>query len=119
MHVHLYTRSERVRPDIFLVKTESVKHQPYPPWFGGLQYFQGADRVEPLVGFRVVVYRSVCRAPLLVRAEEDVNIIPDWVGCCLLRSEFGDVLSPECILMVISFTENLGDLMEPLDGGIV
>ena len=71
------------------------------------------------MGVKVVTNRSCHRAPVLPHTEKDFDASPDWDGCCRLKYEVSDKLPSDCIILVVQGKENLGALLEILNGGIV
>ena len=52
----------------------------------------------------------------VAQAEEDVDAHLDWTGCGRLRTEVGDGLTADGILMIVKGGDNLGGLAEMLGG---
>ena len=57
-------------------------------------------------------------ASLVAQAEEDADARLDWAGCSGLRTEVGDSLTADGILLIIEGDENLGGLAEILGGSV-
>ena len=55
---------------------------------------------------------------LVVQAEEDIDARLDWAGCGGLRTEVGDGLTADGILLIVEGDDNLDGLAEMLDGSI-
>ena len=56
--------------------------------------------------------------PLVTQAEEDVDTCLDWAGYGGLRTEVGDDLATDGILLIVEGDDNLSDLGEMLGGSV-
>ena len=56
---------------------------------------------------------------MLSLAEEDVDPCSNWAGGWALRSKVRDGLTPDSILLVVQGQDDLGDVLEPPDWGIL
>ena len=57
-------------------------------------------------------------ASLVLHAEEDIYARLDWSGCGGLRTEVGDSLTVDGIILIIEGDDNLGGLAEMLGGSV-
>ena len=57
-------------------------------------------------------------ATLVAQSEEDVDARLDWTGCGGLRTEVGDGLAADGILLIVEGDDNLGGLAEMLGGSV-
>ena len=57
-------------------------------------------------------------ATLVVQAEEDINARLEWAGCDGLRTEVGDSLTADGILLIVESANNLGGLAKMLSGSV-
>ena len=55
---------------------------------------------------------------LFVQAEEDIDARLDWSGCGGLRTEAGDSLTMDGIILIVEGDDNLGGLAEMLGGSV-
>ena len=55
---------------------------------------------------------------LFVQAEEDIDTRLDWAGCGGLRTEAGDSLTMDGIILIVEGDDNLGGLVEMLGGSV-
>ena len=57
-------------------------------------------------------------ASLAMQAEEDVNACPEWASCGGFRTEVGDSLTADGILLIVKGGDNLGGLVKMLNGSV-
>ena len=53
-----------------------------------------------------------------MQTEEDVDVRLDWAGCIRLRTEVGDGLATDGILLIVEGDDNLDGLVVMLDGSV-
>ena len=78
----------------------------------------GADRAETLRGGVVTDCGGGITA-MLSLTEEDIDPCSNWAGGWALRSKVRDGLAPDGILLVVQGEDDLGDVIEPPDWGIL
>ena len=57
-------------------------------------------------------------ASLALHTEEDIYARIDWSGCGGLRTEMGDSLTMDGIILIVEGDDNLGGLSEMLGGSV-
>ena len=117
MHGHGSARAERVRSGVFWDEAKS-----------GLSHSQAfgsddgndvgwADRAEAMIG-GIIADGGGGITTLIAQAEEDADAHLDWEGCGGLRTEAGDGLAADGILLIVEGDDNLGGLAEILSGSV-
>ena len=117
MHGHGSDRAERVRSDVFWGETKSgCSHsQTLGPDDGN--GVGCADGAEAMIGGECFDGGSGI-VSLVAQVEEEVDASLDWAGCGGLRTEVGDGLTADGILLIVKGDDNWGGLTEVLGWGI-
>ena len=76
-----------------------------------------ADGAEDMIG-GIIADGGGGITPLFTQLEEDFDARFDWAGCSGLRTEVGDGLSVNGILLIVECDENLSGLAEMLGGSV-
>ena len=76
-----------------------------------------ADGEEAMTGGKIADGGGGIASPV-AQAEEDVDARLDWAGCGGLRTEVGDGLTADGILLIVEGDDNLGGLAEMLRRGV-
>ena len=117
MHGHGSSRSEKVHSNVFWCETKS-RHSHLPT----LRPDDGDD-VGCADGAEAMIRGEIADgggdiASLVAQAKEDVNACLDWEGCNRLRTEVGDSITVDGIILIVEGDNNLVGLAEMLGGGV-
>ena len=117
MHGHGSARAERVRSNVFWGKAKSGRYHSQTLGSDDGDDVGCADGAEAMIRGKIADGGGGI-AILVAQAEEDVYARFDWVGCGGLRTEMGDGLAADGILLIAEGDDNLGGLGEILGGSV-
>ena len=115
MHGNSSARAEKVNSDQFWVETKSGRSplQTLGPDDGN--DVECADGAEAIIGGEIADGGGRI-VSLIAQAEEDIDARLEWTGYVGLRTEVGDGLAADGVLLIVKGDENLGGLTEMIDG---
>ena len=100
MHGHGSARAERVRSDVFWGKAKSGRSHSQALGSDDGNDVRCADGAEAMIG-GIIADGGGGTTALVAQAEEDVDVRLDWAGCGRLRTELGDGLTADGILLIV------------------
>ena len=100
MHDHGSAIAEIVRSKIFWGKAKSGRSQLQALGSADSNDVGCANGVEAMIG-GIIADGGGGTTPLVAQAEEDVDARLDWAGCGGLRTELGDGLTADGILLIV------------------
>ena len=109
MHGHGSARAERVHYDVFWKKPKSGQSHSQTLGSDDSDDVGCADGAEAMIG-GIIADGGGGIAPLVAQAEEDVDARLDLAGYSGLRTEVGDSLTADGVLLIVKGDDNLGGL---------
>ena len=107
MHGHASARAERVRSDVFRGKSKSGRSHLKALGSDDGNDIGCAEGADVMIG-EIIADGGCGITPLVVQAEEDADARLDWAGCGGLRTEVGDGLTLDGILLIVEGDEKFG-----------
>ena len=117
MHGHGSARSERVRFNVFWGEAKSGRSHLQALGSDDGGDIGCADGAEAMIR-EIIADGGGGITPLVAQVEEDVDARLDWAGCGGLRTELGDGLAADGILLIVEGDQNLSGLAEMLGGSV-
>ena len=117
MHGHGSTRAERVCSDVFWGEAKSGRSHLQALGSDDGNGIGCADGAEAMIR-GIIADGGGGITHLVVQAQEDVDAHLDWAGCGGLRTEVGDGLAVDGILLIVEGGDNLSGLAKMLGGSV-
>ena len=117
MHGHGSARADIVRSDIFWSEAKSGRSHLQALGSDDGNDVGCADGAESMIG-GIIADGGGGITPLVAQAEEDVDARLGWAGCGGIRTELGDGLAVDGILLIVKGGDHFSGLTEMLGGNV-